>query len=73
MDIGSESDSDSLPCITNQTEKGELSDPVQDLSLANVDQALSEEQTYRETMLGIRSNMDCSHIPDAEDNSFTAS
>ena len=73
------SDTESLPCVTSQTEEGELSDIEQDLSLTDNDQALSEEQNYRETMRGIRSYMGWSHLPDvdsalsnSEDNPFTA-
>ena len=53
-------------------DEGELSD-VQDVDL---DHTVSEEQTYRETMRGIRSYMGWSHIPDidsanpSDDNPF---
>ena len=79
MDTDIASDSDSLLDITDKCEEGELSDLDQDISLANTDQALSEEQTYGETMRGIRSYMGWSHIPDidsalanSEDNLFAA-
>ena len=50
-------------------EEGELSDQdldVTDVTAANPDQTLSEEQNYRETMRGIRSFMGWSHIPDMD-------
>ena len=79
MDTDTLSDSDSVVHVSGQPEEGELSDLEQDLSLNDTDQALSEEQTYRETMRGIRSYMGWSHICDidstssnAEDNPFTA-
>ena len=53
MDTDSASDSGSVIHVAGQTEEGELSDLEQDLSLADTDQALSEEQNYRETMRGI--------------------
>ena len=72
-------DSDSIPDITDKCEEGELSDLDQDLSLTDADQALSEEQNYRETMCGINSYMGWSHIPDidsamasSQDNPFAA-
>ena len=79
MDTDSASYSGSVIHITGQAEAGELSDLEQDLSLTATDQALSEEQKYRETMHDIRSYMGWSHIPgmdstssNAEDNPFTA-
>ena len=36
------------------------------LPATNPDQTLSEEQTYRETMKGIQSFIDWSHIPDMD-------
>ena len=79
MDIDSVTDTESLPCMPGHTEEGELSNLEQDLSLTDADQALSEEQNYRETMHGIRSYMGWSHIPDvnsalssSEDNPFAA-
>ena len=57
-------------------EEGELSE-VQEVTAIDQDQPLSEEQTYRETMRGIRSLICWSHIPDmdsatstSEDNPF---
>ena len=79
MDTDSVTDTKSLPRVMGNTEGGELSDIEQDVSLTDADQALSEEQNYRETMRGIRSYMGWSHIPDvdsalssSEDNPFAA-
>ena len=79
MDTDIASDSDSLPDIADKCEEGELSDLDQDISLTDADQALSEEQNYRETMRGIRSYMGWLHVPDvdsalanSEDNLFAA-
>ena len=52
-------------------EEGELSED-QDLTTTEPDQAISEEQTYRETMSGIRSFMGWSNIPKM-DNATTGS
>ena len=46
-------------------EEGELSDEP-DISFTDPDQSLSEEQSYRETMRGIRSYMGRTHIPDMD-------
>ena len=58
-------------------EEGELSED-QDLNVTEPDQAITEEQTYRETMSGIRSYMGWSNIPDmdsattgSDDNPFS--
>ena len=79
MDPDSASDSGSLPDMLDKCEEGELSDLDPDNSLSDVDQAQSEEQTYRETMRGIRAYMNWNHIPDmdttlasSEDNPFAA-
>ena len=79
MDTDSVTDTESLPRVMGNTEEGELSDIEQDVSLTDADQALSEEQNYRDTMSGIRSYMGWSHIPDvnsalssSEDNPFAA-
>ena len=53
-------------------EEGELSDPDQDVITADTDQALSEEQTYRETVRDIRSFMGWTHIPDMDTSSSSA-
>ena len=57
-------------------EEGELSED-QDCTTTEPDQAISEEQTYRETMSGIRSYMGWSNIPEmdtttgSDDNPFS--
>ena len=76
----SESDSDSVvsdrPPVDIFVEEGELSDEL-DATVTDPDHSPSEEQSYRETMRGIRSFMGWTHIPDmdtttgsAEDNPF---
>ena len=57
MDTEFDSESGLRPCFTGQAEEGELSYPDQDVSVTDADQALSEEQNYRETMSGICSYM----------------
>ena len=76
LDTDSDSDILDRPEISIFVE-GELSDQDPDITVADLDQSFSEEQTYRETMRGIRSYMGWSHIPDmdtvissAEDNPF---
>ena len=69
MDTDSDSDISDRPPVDLFVEEGELSDPYQDPS-TDPDQTLSEEQTYRETLRGIRSYMDWNQIPDIE---FTTS
>ena len=49
-------------------EEGELSDPDHDTA-TETDQTLPEEQSYCETVCGIRSFMGCTHIPDMENSS----
>ena len=77
-----ESDTDSLssdrPPLDIFPEEGELSDD-QEANLSGQEQSLSEEQSYRETMRGIRSYMSWNHILDidsgattSEDNPFAA-
>ena len=76
----SESDSDSVvsdrPPVDIFVEEGELSDEL-DATVTDPDQSPSEEQSYWETMGGIRSFMGWTHIPDmdtatgsSEDNPF---
>ena len=79
MDTDSASDSDSLSDMSDKCEEGELSGLDPDNSLSDVDQPPSEEQTYRETMRGIRAYMNWNHIPDmdttlasSKDNPFAA-
>ena len=69
MDTDSGSDMSDRPPVDLFVEEGELSD--QDLDTAtDPDQTLSEDQTYRETLQGIRSYMGWSHIPDIVDNCY---
>ena len=77
-DSGSDSDSvlSDRPPLDIYVDECELSDD-QDATITDPDQSLSEEQTYRETMRGIRSFMGWTHIPDidstaakSEDNPF---
>ena len=51
--------------------EGELSDDP-DCTFIEQEQQLSEEQTYRETMKGIRSFMGWSHIPDIDSTANTS-
>ena len=71
----SESDTDSLssdrPPLDIFPEEGELSDD-QEANLSDHDQSLSEEQSYRETMRGIRSYMSWNHIPDIDSGATTS-
>ena len=55
------------PKVDIYVEEGELSDD-QDVTIADPDQAISEEQTYRETMRGIWPYMGWTHIPDIDSN-----
>ena len=66
MDSDSESDLLDRPPVDSYVEEGELSDQDQYVSITDLDQSLSEEQTYRETMRRIQSNMGWSHIPDMD-------
>ena len=77
MDSDAESELSGRPPVDIYVEEGELSDQDQDVTITDPDQSLSEEQTYRETMRGIRSYMGWSYIPDmdisaanSEDNPF---
>ena len=65
-DTDSDANLTDRPLSVCPAEEGELSDLEQDLTPANIDKALSEEQTYRETMRGIRSFMGWKHIPDVD-------
>ena len=69
-DIDMDMDSDSIHQPARQVvEDGEFSDPDNDLPTAETDQALSEEQSYRETVRGIRSFMGWNHTPDIDNAS----
>ena len=69
------SDADSLssdrPALDIFPEEGELSED-QEGNLSDHDQSLSEEQSYRETMRGIRSYMGWNHIPDVDSSATTS-
>ena len=67
----SASDYSDRPPVDLNAEEGELSED-QDLTSTEPDQAISEEQNYRETMSGIRSFMGWSSIPEM-DNTTTGS
>ena len=65
--------------LTSLYEECEVSDLRQDNSVTDSDQALTEEQNYRETMRGLHSYMGWTHIPvmdthtsSSEDNPFAA-
>ena len=71
MDTDSDSDMSQWPEVSFFfVEEGELSNQDPDVTVTDPDQTLSEEQTYRETMRGIRSFMGWSHIPDMDTNHF---
>ena len=67
----SEDFSSDRPPLDIFLEEGELSDD-QEANLSDHDQSLSEEQSYRETMRGIRSYMDWDFIPDIDSGTTTA-
>ena len=71
----SASNTDSLssdrPPIDIFLEEGELSDDPE-ANLSDQEQSLSEEQSYRETMRGIRSYMNWEHIPDIDSGDTTS-
>ena len=76
MDTDSDTDLSDRPPVDLFVEEGELSDDLEATG-NDPDLAPSEEQTYRETMSGIRSFMGWSHIPEmdttasrSEDNPF---
>ena len=49
-----------------------MSDQDQDVTVAEPDQSLSEEQTYRETMRGIWPYIGWTHIPDMDTSAATS-
>ena len=65
------SDFPDRPPVGLYAEEAELSDD-QDTNVTEPDQAISEEQTHRETISGIRSYMGWSYIP-AMDSATTGS
>ena len=70
-DSDSESFSSDRPPVDLYPEEGELSDEHK-VSLGDHDQSLSEEQSYRETMRGIRSYMGWTHVPDIDTGAKTS-
>ena len=64
-DSESDSEQSDRPPLDIFVEEGELSDDP-DATTNNPEQSLSEEQSHRETMRGIRSYMGWTHIPDIE-------
>ena len=70
-DSDSESTSSDRPPIDLYPEEGELSDDPE-VSLTDPDQSLSEEQSYRETMRGIRSYMGWTHVPNMDSGTKTS-
>ena len=71
MDTDSDSDYSDQPPVDIFVEE-ELSDQDPDVTAADPDQALSEDQNYRETMRGIRSYMGWTHIPDMDTAASTS-
>ena len=67
----SESVTSDRPPVDLYPEEGELSDD-HEVSFTDPDQSLSEEQSYRETMRGIRSHMGWTHIPDVDSGTKTS-
>ena len=70
-DSESESFSSDRPPLGIFPEEGELSDD-EEANLSDHDQSLSEEQSFRETMRGIRSYMDWNYIPDIDSGTTTS-
>ena len=71
--LESEADSEfsDRPLLDLYVEEGDLS-ADQDVTVTDQDKAASEEQTYRETMRGIRTYMGWSHIQDMDTFNNTA-
>ena len=73
MESGTESELSNRPPVELFVEEGELSD---NQKLMDQEQTISEEQTYWETMKGIRSYIGWPHVPDmdssnpSDDNPF---
>ena len=65
MDTDTDDNPTDWPNFACPNEKGEVSDQNQDTATADLDQTLLE-QTYQETVRGIRSFMGWWHIPDIE-------
>ena len=61
--MGMDSDGDLVHQLSGDfEEEGELSDPDHNLTVTETDQALSEEQTYHETVRVIRFFMGWTHV-----------
>ena len=65
------SEASDQPPVDLYMEEGELSDE-QDMTVTEPDQIPSAEQTYRETMRGIRSYMGWTNIPDVDSSNTTS-
>ena len=63
LESQADSDFSDRPPVELFVEEGELSE---DQEFGELEQPTSEEQTYRETMSGIRSFMGWSHVPDVD-------
>ena len=72
VDTDTDSDMSDQPELSIFVEEGELSDQDPDVTVTDPDQTLSEEQTYRETMRGIRSFMGWTHIPNMDTATSTS-
>ena len=70
--MDTDTDLSDRPPVDIFVEEGELSDQELESATADPDQTLSEEQTYRETMSGIRSFMGWTHIPEVDTAASTA-
>ena len=73
MDLDTDPDAEPVYWRTSGfAEEGEFSDPDPDLTTADTDQAVSEEQTYLETVRGIRSFMSWTRITEMDNSSSSA-
>ena len=72
MDTDSDSDLSDRPPLDIFMEQGKLSNQDPDVTVTDPDQTLSEEQTYREKIKGIRPFMGWTHIPDMDTDTSTA-
>ena len=70
MDTDSDSDFSGRPPVDIFVEEDELSDQDPDAA-TDTDQTLSEDQTHRGTLRGIRSYMGWTQIPDIESTAAT--
>ena len=73
MDLDTDSDAEPVYWPTSGfDEEGEFSDSDPDITTADTDQALSEEQTHLETVRGIRFFMGWTHITEMDNSSSSA-